>query len=499
LTYWNALGVFCALGAVLCLHLTAADGNRAVRVAAAGVLPVFGAVLMLTFSRGGLAAAGLGLVLYVVLGRPRALVCALVAGLPLSVVAMKAAYDATLLSSDTPTSRAAIHEGHHVALVVLGCVAGVVVLRAVLLAVDARLERARWPLEGRRRAEAGAWVVGCLAAVAVAVALGAPSAVSDRWDQFVHQRSVPAGTELRSRLSSASNQGRIEHWDAALDGYRAQPVHGTGAGTFEVLWYEHRKGLNIVVDGHSLYIETLGELGIVGLALVLIVVLGVLTGLAPFGRGRDRALYAALFSAGVVWAVHAGVDWDWEMPAVTLWFMALGGLALGRRRMARAEAAALSLRTFALGAVIVGVAIIPALVLASQARLNAATNALAQGDCARANRMAHRAIDLLGTRSGPWHLIALCDARGRRFGDAQLALRSGLAKDPENWRLHAALAAAIAAGGGDARGEAAVAQRLNPNERDIAALAAGVARGRSKAAKAAGTAFLNRQSLTVSG
>jgi hypothetical protein len=149
--------------------------------------------------------------------------------------------------------------------------------------------------------------------------------------------------------------------------------------------------------------------------------------------------------------------------------------------------------------VIVGVAVIPALVLASQARLNAATHALAQGDCARADRMAHRAIDLLGTRSGPWHLIALCDARDRRFGDAQLALRSGLAKDPENWRLHAALAAAIAAGGGDARGEAAVALRLDPNERDVAALVAGVARGRSKAAKTAGTAFLNRQSLTVSG
>ena len=44
--------------------------------------------------------------------------------------------------------------------------------------------------------------------------------------------------------------------------------------------------------------------------------------------GPDRTLYAALFAAGLAWALHAGVDWDWQMPAVTLWVFALGGAAL---------------------------------------------------------------------------------------------------------------------------------------------------------------------------
>ena len=63
-------------------------------------------------------------------------------------------------------------------------------------------------------------------------------------------------------------------------------------------------------------------------------------------RGSRRSIYGALLAAGVVWALHAGVDWDWEMPVVTLGFFAVAGAALSPRRAFRARLGA-GLRTAA--------------------------------------------------------------------------------------------------------------------------------------------------------
>lgn len=63
--------------------------------------------------------------------------------------------------------------------------------------------------------------------------------------------------------------------------------------------------------------SVLGELGIVGLVLIVVPILVILGAFAWRARGPDRVAGAALLGAGVGWAVHAGIDWDWEMPAVT--------------------------------------------------------------------------------------------------------------------------------------------------------------------------------------
>ena len=74
--------------------------------------------------------------------------------------------------------------------------------------------------------------------------------------------------------------------------------------------------------------------------LILLVVFGVLGGLAARIRGPDRALYAALFAMTLAWAVHQAFDWDWQMPAVTLPVFMLAGLALARPAMADPAASA---------------------------------------------------------------------------------------------------------------------------------------------------------------
>ena len=466
LSYWNALGVLCALAGVLCLHVCAdTAGPRVLRVTSAGALPVLGTTLFLTFSRGGAAAAVLGVVAYAVLGRPRALLPALAAVAAPTFYAVHEAYGATLLASDHPTSPPAVVQGHAVGhSVLLAVLAAVVVRGALVLAVDGRLDRLRLPDRLRRPVTVTAWAAFVVAVMVAAAAAHAPTRLSAGWDQFAHQASVGATSNVRDRFGSVSNQGRLEHWRTAMKGYEARPLQGNGAGTFVELWDQHRRTGGDVTDAHSLYAETLGEMGLVGLALIALVVLGTLAGLAPIRRGRDRPLYAAVFAMVLAWAAHAGLDWDWEVPAVTLSVFVLGGLALGRATESEGVRAsrARRLAPAAVGLAALALAAVPALVLASQTHVDNAVDDFVANDCPGAVREAGLARDVLAFRPQPYEIAAVCAARAERVDRALPTLRQALGHDPGNWRLHAWTAAAIAANGGDPWAEIRQAVRLNP-------------------------------------
>ena len=81
-------------------------------------------------------------------------------------------------------------------------------------------------------------------------------------------------------------------------------------------------------DAHSLYLETLAELGPIGLALLLAALIIPLLAL----RGGRDPLLATAAGAYVAFLVHTGVDWDWELPAVTLAGLACGSAMLVARR-----------------------------------------------------------------------------------------------------------------------------------------------------------------------
>ena len=240
---------------------------------------------------------------------------------------------------------------------------------------------------------------------------------------------------MRNRLSSASNDGRIELWTIALDAFRAHPLDGTGADTFEILYYEHRHERDRRRQRPlALHRDARRSWGWSAWPVVLLFVLGTLVGLAPARRGRDRALYAALFSAGLAWALHAGVDWDWQMPAASLWFAALGGLALGRPgwRRGKTRATSAQIRALVAGAAVVGVGVFPALVLASQISPEPGDRQRTQRATARAptNWRAIRSTSS-HTRAPPWQIEALCAVRDGQYGLARADLRGGLAEDPE--------------------------------------------------------------------
>ena len=469
LTYWNALGILGALAAILCLHLAASLREPAViRALAAMAVPVTAATVLLTFSRGAIAAGLAGIVLYALLGRPRGLAAAALAVIPASFIAVQAAYDATLLASEDPTSAAATAEGHDLALLVGACSLGAGLLRLALLPVDRRLLTLRLPADRRPQVVRAAWAAGALVVIVAALAFDVPDRISTQYDRFVETRGVEAGDETRDRLSEPGNTGRIDQWNVALDRFGQETVHGGGAATYGLYWMQHRPAGNrqVVDDAHSLYFETLAELGLVGIALIALVVILILASFAPFRRGRDRSVYAALAAAGLAFAVHAGIDWDWEMPAVSVWFFCLGGAALARheRQRLRAPFVVASGTRVAIGVIVLAGALAPALVFVSQRQLNDAADAFEAGDCKTAAARAAASIRTLEIRAEPYEALGLCDVREGFDRLGVEALERAVDRDPDNWELLYTQAIVRGSAGLDPRAAAESALRHNPRQ-----------------------------------
>jgi O-antigen ligase len=110
---------------------------------------------------------------------------------------------------------------------------------------------------------------------------------------------------------------RYDYWRVAASTFADHPLAGHGSGSFRVDWLRERDVRERVVDAHSLYAETAAELGLLGLAALAAFLGGILlAGLAAVRRLRADAAGPA--AVAIAWAVHAGIDWHWEMPAVTL-------------------------------------------------------------------------------------------------------------------------------------------------------------------------------------
>jgi len=122
------------------------------------------------------------------------------------------------------------------------------------------------------------------------------------------------------------NSGRAGAWRVAWANYESHPVFGSGAGTFEQYWFQHGPGSQMR-DAHNLYLETLSELGPLGLGL-LVVALG--SPILVAFRVRADPIIAGASGAYSAYLLHATWDFDWEMVAVTLTGLTVGaGLLLG--------------------------------------------------------------------------------------------------------------------------------------------------------------------------
>jgi hypothetical protein len=465
LTYWNSLGILAAVGVILALGIAANPSERRwVNALAAAFVPVAATTLFFTFSRGAMIAAVIALIAYLATARSVAVVGALLATLPPTIVALLTAYDADLLASVEPTSNPAADQGRHVAIVLVVCVLVAGVARFFTVLLDRKLaaavgRRKPWPRR-RRFATAG----GALAALlVVAVVAGVPSWTSTQVDKFLNATPTTS-QDLRDRLADPSSNGRRQHWDAALKGFAKSPLHGQGAGTYEFTWDRYRTLDVTVVDGHSLYFEVLSEFGVVGLVLILGTIGTILWTLLRGVRGPNRMVYATLFAAVLAWAIHAGVDWDWEMPAVTAWVFGVGGAALAGRRSKKPPPPMGDRGRIPIAAALLVVAVTPALLMLSQYRLQASAKAFDKGNCKTATREAIASINILGNRPQPYQIVGYCNLENGRPADAVAAFQKAVEQQPRSWEYHYGLAIAQGYAGVDPRPQIALARRLNPRE-----------------------------------
>jgi O-antigen ligase len=139
-----------------------------------------------------------------------------------------------------------------------------------------------------------------------------------------------------SRLTTLQSN-RYAYWRVAMRAFAHEPLRGVGAGGWAVWWLRYRPFSESAQDAHSLPLQTLAELGIVGLALLAAFLAGV--GLAARDAFRAHpALAAGPVAAFVVWLAHQPLDWDWQMPALTLFAIVLAGSLLALTALPRSAA-----------------------------------------------------------------------------------------------------------------------------------------------------------------
>jgi len=233
-----------------------------------------------------------------------------------------------------------------------------------------------------------------------------------------------------------SGHEREHYWRVAATEYAAHPVLGSGAGTFVDWWVRERTVPLQTQEAHSLYVETLAELGPLGLALVLVAFA------FPIARARRPELAAGV----AAFAVGAAVDFDWELAGVTAPAVVLAALAVADRAQARMPLRALAPVT----AVVAAAAL---LAYAGSSRLAAAQDAAQSGDFSQAIGDARAAQGWLPYSPEPWVVL------GDVTHDPSY-YRRAIALDPADWSLWQRLAAV--SNGRPRRLAEAKAAQLNP-------------------------------------
>jgi O-antigen ligase len=356
------------------------------------------------------------------------------------------------LTTQPGSFAAARHDGRLVAIaiVLLGVAAALVPLGLELL------RRRVAPGDSARRAAVVALTLAAVAVVAAGLArTGGPQGAVRR---AYHAFTAPApvvNTDESRRLFSLSGNSRSDYWHVAWHEYEERPSLGGGAGSFQRYWLRHRPVGLPVLDAHSLYLETLAELGPVGLGMLLF---ALVIPLCAVRAARRHRLAPAALGAYAAFLVHAGIDWDWEMPAVTLAALVCGAALLLAARGGtgqlprRARVAGVALAA-ALGVVALVGFLGNRAVASSSDALDRASLHTATSDARSARRWEPWSPE-------PWRLLGEAQLEAGEVNKARASFRRGLAKDKGDWELWLDLA--LATRGADRQAALDHVALLNP-------------------------------------
>jgi len=224
-----------------------------------------------------------------------------------------------------------------------------------------------------------------------------------------------------------------------------------------------------VKDAHGLYIETLAELGPVGLALLLVALLAPLVAAL---RARRQPLVPFAAGAYLAFLLHAGVDWDWEVAGITLTGLFCGAALLvaarGEGSVRRAGRAGRIVGITA-ASVVIGFSLLG---LLGNVPASRAGDAIAAGNWNKAAAEARKMIRWMPWSAEGWLRRGQAEVGKNQLVAAERDLTRAISKDPHNWDLWFDLA--LATGGRTQRHALVQALTLNPRSPEVAEFIAGV-------------------------
>jgi hypothetical protein len=380
--YWNAIGLAAALGAIACMWLGARRAGHALLSALA--YPAMGLMLvtlLLAYSRGALVALVFGLALWLCLVPLRlrgvAVLCAGALG-ALLVVAWDFSQHA-LTTDDIPLAERA-SAGRQLGVLLAAMLVGLTLVglaigfisdrkRATLACEHPPFDRSgethafganppfgQHTLSPRTRRRAGT-VLLALPVIAV-IAFAGLLTVSHRglFGSISHTVSTltnpnaPAPTNGPGRLTAIGSV-RARYWNEALEIFSDHPLLGVGAEGYETARLRYRTAILDVGQAHGFIVQTLADLGLAGLLVVLALFGAWLTAAGrathPFNRrwrrwrwqalAGDERLYSAervglltLVCLVATFGIHSFVDWTWYVPGVACAALLCAGWVAGR-------------------------------------------------------------------------------------------------------------------------------------------------------------------------
>lgn len=462
LGYFNAEGAFFILGFWPLVAVAVGARSRVAGAAAAGASAMLVDLVVLTQSRGALAALVLSAAVLGTIHRQRIplawTLLAVGAGVAVAVPALADVTGVADAPSGGPERSAA-----------LAIVLGAILTAACYLAgreLARRLSDRRPLIIARQTLPAAALVAAAL----LVTILVAPH-IGDEARAFKDLRQP----DPQARLFTAGGY-RYDYWRVAAVTFAHEPLRGVGAGNYDFDYFRQRRTSEDIRQPHSLPLQTLAELGVLGGIALGLFVFAVLAAIWRLTRSRTDGAETptwVLAAAGifVAWTVHSAVDWTHLMPADT-------ALALG--------AAATLLAPWHRGAdlvarrplVAVPVLLICAASLAGAAGLGRFARAdgladeaqlLIAKDPAEAASRASKSLDLNGTSLRARYIKAAALARRGDSGRATVVLRDAARREPHRYLTWALLGDLAVRRGrlAQAQRQYARASRLNPRDRSL--------------------------------
>jgi hypothetical protein len=433
LGYWNANASLIAIGLPLILYVACSARHTLTRALAAAILPALALTVYFTYSRGGTLAAAFGVIVFLALAHDRLAKVATVLTSGAAAAILVAASHQRHALDEGLANAAAHHQGNQILVMTLVVCVGVGLIQAGLMTALKYGRRPTWTSPSRRTSLIS--LAGTVAIVVIAaLALGAPGKASHAWTEFKAAKST---SHSAARLESFSSDGRWPLWKSALEENASAPLIGRGAGSFEGWWAQNRDGqLGFVEDAHSIYLEALGELGLVGFAsLVAFLAWIFLAGGRMYRRASSqrRTQLAAALAGCAAFCLGSAYDWLWQIAVLPIAFLLLASVLVGAGERRRTKPLPILARLGGVGVSIAAMFAI-ALPLSSALALQKSQSEFRTGNLTGALTQAADARRATPFAAQPWIQEALIlEAQGQSVA-ALRSVREATRVEPREWR-----------------------------------------------------------------